>query len=99
MVALTTLLHSCGHVASQWPQVYWKYPDFTTTYQLLGTGMNVTNFHILDILLFHLGHLCVPARKCAKMIWEAHYNQMVRHFGMEKIAMVLQKHFYSPKLR
>jgi hypothetical protein len=55
-------------------------PDFTTTYQLLGTGMNVTDFHIQDGLLCHLGHLCVPAREHAKMIWEAHYSQDGRTF-------------------
>jgi hypothetical protein len=74
-------------------------PDFTTTYHLLGTGVNVTDFHIQDGLLCHLGHLCVPTSECAKMIWEAHYSRMAGHFGMEKTVVVLQKHFYWPKLR
>jgi hypothetical protein len=99
VAALTTMLHSCGHEASEWPQLYQQDPDFTTTYQLLGTGTNVTNFHIQDGLLCHLGHLCVPASEHAKMIWEAHYSQMAGHFGMEKIVVILQKHFYWPKLR
>jgi hypothetical protein len=33
------------------------------------------------------------------MIWEAHYSQMIGDFGMEKIVVVLQKHFYWPKLQ
>jgi hypothetical protein len=74
-------------------------PDFSTTYQLLGTSANVTDFHIQDGLLCHLGHLCVPARERAKLIWEAHYSQMAGHFGMEKTVVILHKHFYWPKLR
>jgi hypothetical protein len=93
------MLHSYGHEASEWPQLYQQDPDFTTTYQLLGTCTNVTNFHIQDGLLCHLGHLCVPTSEHAKMIWEAHYSRMEGHFGMEKIVVILQKHFYWPKLR
>jgi hypothetical protein len=32
------------------------------------------------------------------MIWEAHYSQMARNFGMDKTMAVLQKHFYWSKL-
>jgi hypothetical protein len=60
--------------------------------------VTVTNFHIQDGLLCHLGHLCVPASERAKMIWESHYSRMAGHFGVEKIVVVLQKHFYWPKL-
>jgi hypothetical protein len=99
VATLTTVLHSCGHEASEWPQLYQQDPNFTTTYQLLGTGATVTDFHIQDELLCHLGHLCVPTRERAKMIWEAHYSRVAGHFGMEKIVVILQKHFYWPKLR
>jgi hypothetical protein len=74
-------------------------PDFTTTYQLLGIGTTITDFHIQDKLLCHLGHLCVPTSERAKMIWEAHYSQVAGHFGIEKTVVILQKHFYWPKLR
>ena len=33
------------------------------------------------------------------MIWEAHYNQVAEHFGVEKMVAVLQKYFYWPNLR
>jgi hypothetical protein len=99
VAALTTVLHSCGHEASEWPQLYQQDPDFSTTYQLLGTCAIVTDFHIQDELLCHLGHLCVLASECAKMIWEAHYSWMAGHFGMEKTVVILQEHFYWPKLR
>jgi hypothetical protein len=33
------------------------------------------------------------------MIWEAHYSEMVGHFGVEKIVVALHKHFYWPKLQ
>jgi hypothetical protein len=84
---LTTMLHCCGHEASEWPQLYQQDTDFATTYHLLGTCMNVTNFHIQDKFLFHLDHLCVPTSECAKLIWDAHYNRMVGHFGVEKTSI------------
>jgi hypothetical protein len=68
VAALTTMVHSYGHEASEWPQLYQQYPEFATTYQLLGTGVNVTEFHIQDKLLCHLVHLCVLASEHAKMI-------------------------------
>jgi hypothetical protein len=46
VVSLTTLLHSCGHEASEWPQFYQQDPDFATTYHLLGTGAIVIDFQI-----------------------------------------------------
>jgi hypothetical protein len=98
MAAITTMLDSCGHEESEWPQIYQEYPDFATTYHLLGIGTNTTNFHIQDEILCHLGHLCVPTSERAKMIWEAHYNRVVGHFGMEKTVAVLPKHFYWPKI-
>jgi hypothetical protein len=65
----------------------------------LGTGVNVTDFHIQDGLLCHLGHLYVPTSERAMLIWEAHYNRMAWHFGVEKTMVVLQKHFYWPKIQ
>ena len=50
-------------------------------------------------MLCHLGHLCVPVSEHAKLIWEAHYSQVVGHFCMEINVAVLQKHFYWPKIR
>jgi hypothetical protein len=93
------MLHSYGHEAYEWLQLYQQDPYFTTTYQLLGTGATVTDFHIQDRLLCHLVHLYVPTSECEKLIWEAHYSQMARHFGVEKTVVLLQKHFYWPKLR
>jgi hypothetical protein len=99
MDALTIVLYSYGHEAFESPQLYQQDPDFSTTYWLLGKGANVTDFHIQDGLLCHLGHIFVLSREHAKMIWEAHYSGMTRHFGMEKIVDILQKHFYWPKIQ
>jgi hypothetical protein len=93
------VLHYYGNEAFEWPQLYQCDPDFATTYQLLGTVANVTDFHIQDGLLCHMSYPCFPTRERAKMIWEAHYSWMGGHFGMEKIVVILQKHFYWPKLR
>jgi hypothetical protein len=98
MVALTTMLHSYGHEASEWPQLDQQYMEFTTTYQILGAEVNVIDFHIHDVLLCHLGHLCVPTSERAKLIWEDHYSRMAGRFGMEKIVAILQKPFHWSKL-
>jgi len=97
--ALTTMLHSYGHEASEWPLLYQQDPDFATIYQLLRTGTNVIDFHIQDGLLCHLFYIYVPTRECANLILEAHYIRMAGHFGVEKTLVILQKHFYWPKLR
>jgi hypothetical protein len=99
VVTLTTVLDSCGHETSGWPHLYETDPDFATTYQMLGANSVVTNFHLQDGLLCHLGHLCVPSNERVKLIWESHYSRVARHFGVEKTVAVLQKHFYWPKLR
>jgi hypothetical protein len=59
-----------------------------------GANSMVTNFHLQDGLLCHMGHLCVPSSEQTKLIWEAHYNQVEGHFGIKKRVAVLQKHFY-----
>jgi hypothetical protein len=99
VVALTTVIHCYGHEASEWPQLYQQDPDFATAYQLLGTSATVTDFHIQDRPLCHMGHLCVPTSERAKLIWEAHYSRVAGHFGIQKTVVVLQKYFYWPKLR
>jgi hypothetical protein len=50
-------------------------------------------------VLCHLGHLCVPTRERAKMIWEALYSRMEGNFGVDKTMFILQKLLYWPKLR
>eukprot|EP00253_Pinus_taeda_P030551 PITA_30551 len=99
MMALTTVLNSCGHETSNWPLLYKSNPKFSHTYQTLLEGQHVPDFHLQDALLCHLGHLCVPSSERAKLIWEAHYNRVVRHFGVEKTVALLQKYFYWPNLR
>jgi hypothetical protein len=99
VVTLTMVLDSCGHETSGWPHLYETDPDFATTYQMLGANTVVTNFHLQDGLLCHLGHLCVPSSERVKMIWESHYSRVAGHFGVEKTVAVLQQHFYWPKLR
>ena len=93
------MLNSCGHETSGWSQLYASDPDFDTTYQGVSIGTLVENFHLQDGLLCHMCHLCVPSSEHAKKIWEAHYSQVVGHFGVEKMVVVLQKYFYWPKLR
>jgi hypothetical protein len=98
VTTLTTVLDSCDHETSIWPQLYEIDPDFATTYQMLGANVVVDNFHLQDGLLCHLGHIFVPSSERVKLIWEAHYSRVAGHFGVEKIVAMLQKHFYWPKL-
>ena len=96
---LITVLDSYNHETSRWHHLYEIDPNFSTTYQMLGENSVVTNFHLQDGLLCHLGHLCIPSSKWAKLIWEYYYSRVAGHFGVEKTVAVLQKHFYWPKLR
>jgi hypothetical protein len=66
---------------------------------MLGANTVVDNFHLQDGLLCHLGHIYVPSSERLKLIWEAHYSQVVGHFDIEKTVVMLQKHFYWLKLR
>ena len=72
---LTTVLHSSRHKTSQWLHLYKSDPEFGNTYQTLLDRKQVPNFQFKDTLLRHLGHVCFPSCKRAKMIWEAHYSR------------------------
>ena len=93
------MLNSCGHETSDWPLLYKSDPKFSHTYQTLLEGNQVPKFHLQDVLICHMGHLGVPSSESANMILEAHYSQVVGHFGVEKTVAVLQKYFYWPNLR
>ena len=51
VMALTTMLNSCGHDTSGWFRLYASDPDFATTYQAMSTGTPYANFHFQDGLL------------------------------------------------
>jgi hypothetical protein len=70
-MALATMLDSCDHETSGWTHLYEIDPDFANTYQMLGANTYVTNFHLQDALLCHLGHLYILSNEQAKLIWEA----------------------------
>jgi hypothetical protein len=72
-------------------QLYANDPDFTTTYQMLGAGTTVVNFHLQDGQLCHLGHLCIPSSERAKLITEFLYSSEAGHFVVDKSMEVLQK--------
>jgi hypothetical protein len=96
---LTTVLDSCDHEISGWPQLYEIDSKFSTTYKMLGANAVVINFHLQDGLLCHLVHIYVPSSKRVKLIWEAYYSRVARHFGVKKTVAMLQKPFCWLKLR
>ena len=98
-MVLTTVLNSYHHETSDWPLLYKSNPEFGHTYQTLLEGQQVPNFHLQDVMLCHLGHLCFPLSERSKMIWEAHYSWDAGNFGDEKMVAVLQKYFYWPIIR
>jgi hypothetical protein len=57
VATLTTVLDSCDHETSRWPQLYETDADFATAYQMLGANVIVDNFHLQDGLLCCLGHI------------------------------------------
>lgn len=97
-MVLITVLDSYGHKTSRWLHLYKRDPKFGSIYQTLLEGKKVPNFHLQDVLLCHLGHICVPSSEHARMISEEHYSRVTGHFKVEKIVAVLQKYFYLPKL-
>jgi hypothetical protein len=94
VATLTMVLDSCWHETSGWSQLYDNDLDFATNYQMLGVGTTISDFHLQDGLLCHLGHLCIPLSECAKLIWEAHYSRVAGHFGVENLVTILQNYFY-----
>ena len=89
IVTIMTVLNFCGHETSDWPLLYKSDPELSHTYQTLLEGNPVPKFHLQDVLLCHMGHLCVPSSEHAKMIWEAHCSRVAGHFEVEKIVAVL----------
>jgi hypothetical protein len=83
------MLQYCVNEASKWPQIYQRDPNFTTTYQLLGTVVTVINFHIPNGLLCHMVCLYVLASENENMIWEVQYSRVARHFGVDKTMVIL----------
>jgi hypothetical protein len=94
IMAITTMLNSCGNETSDRLLLYKSDLEFDHTYKTLLEGNRVPNFHLQDTLLCHLGHLCVPSSEHAKMIWEVLYSRVTGNFGIEKIVAVLQKYLY-----
>jgi hypothetical protein len=99
IVTLTMMLDSYSHDTSGWPQLYETEPVFATTYQMLGANAVVTNFHLHNVMLCCLGHICIPSSERVNMIWESHYIRVEGHFVVEKIVAMLLKHFYWMKIR
>ena len=83
-MVITTVLNSCGHETFDWPLLYKSDPEFSHTYQTLLEGNQVPKFHLQDVLLCHMGHLCVPLSECAKMILEAYYSWVIENFWVKK---------------
>jgi hypothetical protein len=92
------VIDSCNHETYGWPQIYEIDPEFTTTYQMLGTNATVTNFHLKDGSLCRLSHIFIPSTERVKLIWESHYIWVESDLDIEKTVAMLQKHLYWPKI-
>src|SRR5271168_425586 len=46
VMALTSMLNSCGHKTMGWSHLYKSDPKFSNTYMTLLEGKQVTNFHL-----------------------------------------------------
>ena len=97
VAALNIFLNFCGHETSGWCQLYKNDPEFA--YRPYASRWKESSwFPPLGRIICYLGHLWILSSEHAKLIWEAHYNRVTGHFGVEKTMVVLQKYFYWPKL-
>ena len=94
VVSLTIMHGSYGHESFGWPQLYDNYPKFSIFCHMLGVSKTITKFQLLDGILCHPSHHCVPSSECWELILEAHYSWVVGHFDMENTIAVLQKYLY-----
>jgi hypothetical protein len=99
IIVLTIVLNSCGNETFDWLLLYKSDLEFGHTYNSLLEGKQVPNFHLHNSLLCHLGHLCVPSRERAKIIWEMHYSWVTGNFRVKKYVEVLQKYLCWFNLR
>lgn len=44
-----------------------------------------------------MDHICVPTKECKWLIQEAHYSNVVSHFGLGKTTIVFKKIFLFAK--
>ena len=51
---------------------------------MLLEGNQVQKFHLQDVLLCHMGHLCVPSSERAKMIWKRTTVGSLGIYGLRK---------------
>ena len=87
------VLDFCGNETSGWSQPYSNDPDFTSTYQEVSEGTLDVSFHVQYDFLCHLGHLYIHSSERVKLIWESHYNRVVRHFGVDKMVAMFKSPF------
>jgi hypothetical protein len=55
-----THIQHCGHETFGWTQLYKNDSNFVVSYQTLSIGNPIPYFHLLDGMLDHLIHRCVP---------------------------------------
>jgi hypothetical protein len=61
VMTVTIVLKSYKHDTYRWTHLYETNPNFSNTYQMLGAITTLTNFHLWDRMMLHLGHICIPS--------------------------------------
>ena len=78
---------------------YTNDPDFGAIFADL-SRFNRENYYVSQGYLFFKDKLCIPACSMRELlVREAHGGGLMGHFGVAKTLPILQKHFYSPKMR
>ena len=93
------VLESCGHQIENWVYLYAHDNEFSDVYNHLLEGKHVDDYYLQDGMLCHLGQIYVPEAKRKKLLWEAHYNKVVGHFGISKTTTIIQRYFNRPKMK
>jgi hypothetical protein len=74
--------------------------DFSAPYSMCTSGKSWDKYHIHDGFLFHANKLCVPESSvCLLLLPESHAGGLMGHFGREKTLLMLDDHFYWPRMR
>ena len=79
---------------------YSTYVDFKYIYESLTHCAQVeeVNYHIHDMLLYHLGKFCIPQIERVHVIREAHSSRISGHFGVSKTMAQIQRYCYWPRM-
>jgi hypothetical protein len=77
---------------------YSRSDDFKYVYDALNHNNQHLDYYMNDILLYHLGKLCIQRDERVSVIKEDHTYIIYGHFGVGNIVAQLQRYCYWPRM-